>query len=242
MNKLTGKTVLITGGGSGIGKGIAQSFASEGAHLILIGRRKTILETTKKEFENPNLTHILQADVTVESEVNSVFKYIENNLGKLDILINNAGVVEGGPLDTMDIATWDKVMSINVRGPFLCTRAALKMMKPKGSGRIINIGSLAGSRVRANSGPYAASKHAIWGLTQVTALEGQKFGISCSCINPGNVMVERRIEGKREMDKEPMMSVKEIGKVALTMALMPPEINLLESTILPINQEYIGRG
>ena len=115
-------------------------------------------------------------------------------------------------------------------------------MKPKGSGRIINIGSLAGSRVRANTGPYAASKHAIWGLTQVTALEGQKFGISCSCINPGNVMVERRIEGKREMDKEPMMSVKEIGKVALTMALMPPEINLLESTILPINQEYIGRG
>jgi NAD(P)-dependent dehydrogenase (short-subunit alcohol dehydrogenase family) len=114
-------------------------------------------------------------------------------------------------------------------------------MKPQGRGRIINNGSISAQRVRPHSAPYSASKAGLWGLTQVTALEGRDHGITCCCLHPGNIQVERRATERPE-DAEPMMSVEEIAEVAVLMATLPPHVAMLEAIVLPREQRYIGRG
>src|SRR5262249_9130721 len=153
-----------------------------------------------------------------------VFRKSMDHFNRLDILVNNAGTFAGyGPIDEVSVEAWDQIIAVNLRGPFLCVREAFRIMKPQGGGRIINIGSIASQRVRPHSAAYSATKHALWGLTQVTALEGRQHGISCGCLNPGNVMVE-----KRAGDPEPMMSVQDIAQAAVAMATLPPYVNMLE--------------
>lgn len=239
MGQLTGKIALITGASSGIGKGIAEAFAAEGAYLVLTARRTELL--TQLAASLPTEVLALPADVTDEAQVQTVFQQAVQRFGRLDILVNNAGVFDGGPLDELSLATWEKVIAVNLRGPFLCTREALRVMKPQRSGRIINIGSISAQRVRPNSAPYSASKFGLAGLTQVTALEGRSFGITCGCIHPGNTEVET-LAGAQRRSQEPVMQIAEWAQVAVTMAALPAHVNLLEAIVLPREQPYLGRG
>jgi NAD(P)-dependent dehydrogenase (short-subunit alcohol dehydrogenase family) len=184
----------------------------------------------------------IAADVTDESQVLDLFAHAMEKFGRLDLLVNNAGAFDGGPLDSLSTEAWDRVLAVNLRAPFLCTREAMRIMKRQGGGRIINIGSIAAQRVRPNSAPYSASKHGLWGLTQVAALEGREHGISCGCLHPGNVRVERRVSSGKTEDEEPMMSAEEIARAAVLMATLPPEVNMLEAIVLPLGQLYVGRG
>jgi NAD(P)-dependent dehydrogenase (short-subunit alcohol dehydrogenase family) len=244
VSQLAGKVCLVTGSGRGIGRGIARALAGEGATLLLAGRTAAHLEETAAEARSlSGQPAIVQpADVADEGQVEQLFARIIKEFGRLDLLVNNAGAFDGGPLDQLSVAAWDKVINTNLRAPFLCTRAALRIMKPQKSGRIINIGSISAQRVRPGSGPYSASKHGLWGLTQVTALEGRDYGVTCCCLHPGNVMVERRVSSGKVEDDEPMMSADEIAKVALLMATLPPHVELLEAIVLPHKQLYVGRG
>ncbi|MBW3600978.1 MAG: SDR family oxidoreductase, partial [Planctomycetes bacterium] len=147
-----------------------------------------------------------------------------------------------GPLDELPAEVWDQVLSVNLRAPFLCTRAALRIMRRQRSGRIINIGSISAQRVRPNFAAYSASKHGLWGLTQSTALEGREYGVTCCCLHPGNVHVERRAAADKLEDQEPMMTVEEIAEVAVLMATLPPHVEMLEAIVLPRDQLYVGRG
>jgi NAD(P)-dependent dehydrogenase (short-subunit alcohol dehydrogenase family) len=243
MPKLVGKVALITGGNRGIGKGIALGLGLEGASLVLVGRGKEELEKTRAEFAARCFVVLpLTADVTDEAQVRDVFAKTIERFGRLDILVNNAGVFDGGPIDELTAEAWDKVMAVNLRGPFLCTREAFRIMKKQGGGRIINIGSISAQRVRPGSAPYSTSKHGLWGLTQAAALEGRDFGISCGCLHPGNVSVERRQSSGKKEDAEPMMSVEELAEAAVLMATLPPHVNMLEAIVLPVEQLYVGRG
>jgi NAD(P)-dependent dehydrogenase (short-subunit alcohol dehydrogenase family) len=243
MGKLTGKVALITGANRGIGKGIAQGFAAEGATLALSARGEEALQRTAAELTGRGATVLsVVADLTEEKDVLALFGSVMGRFGRLDILVNNAGAFDGGPLAEMSAATWDKVLAINLRAPFLCTREAMKIMKPQGGGRIINIGSISAQRVRPNSAPYSSSKHGLWGLTQCTALEGREYGISCGCLHPGNVLIERRRNTGRKEDDEPMMTVEELAQTAVLMATLPAHMNMLEAIVLPVGQLYVGRG
>ena len=234
MNQLAGKIALITGASSGIGEGVAKGFAREGASLVLVARRLDELE--KLAASLPNAIAI-QVDVTQEEQVQKAFATTMEKLGRLDILVNNAGVFDGGPLHELSLEAWEKVMSVNLRGPFLCTKEAMKIMREQKGGRIINIGSISAQRVRPNSAAYSTSKHGIVGLTQVTALEGREFGISCGCLHPGNVAVER-LAGR----DEPSMQASELAEAVIAMAALPPHITMLETIVMPMHQPYIGRG
>jgi NAD(P)-dependent dehydrogenase (short-subunit alcohol dehydrogenase family) len=244
MQKLNGKVALITGAGRGIGRGIALAFAGEGATLVLAARSADQLEKVAGEAAQLSQSPVIvqPADVSDEKQVAALFERVKAEFGRLDLLVNNAGSFDGGPLDELSTEAWDRVINTNLRGPFLCTRAALRMMKPAKSGRIINIGSIAAQRVRPNSAPYAASKHGLWGLTQATALEGREYGVTCGAVHPGNVMVERRQGSGRNEDDEPMMTPADIAEVALLMATLPPHVELLEAIVLPHRQAYVGRG
>jgi NAD(P)-dependent dehydrogenase (short-subunit alcohol dehydrogenase family) len=243
MGKLDGKVGLITGGNKGIGKGIALAFAAEGASLVLVARGKADLDRTAAEIEaKGNHVLALPADITDEFQVEGMFRRAMERFGRLDILVNNAGAFDGGPLDELSTEAWDKVLAVNLRAPFLCTRAAMRIMKRQQSGRIVNIGSISAQRVRPHSAPYSASKHGLWGLTHVTALEGRPFGISCGCLHPGNVLVERRQNSAKTEDDEPMMTPAELAQAAVVMATLPPHVNMLEAIVLPVGQLYVGRG
>ncbi len=243
MGNLKNKIALITGGNQGIGKGIAEAFAEEGATLVLTARDEERLNQTADALKSRGAkVQAIATDVTREESVKNAFAETMKSFGRLDILVNNAGAYDGGPFDEMSLETWDKDMSVNLRGPFLCTREAMRIMKPQGGGKIINIGSIAAQRVRPGSGPYSASKHGLWGLTQVTALEGRDFNIACGCLHPGNTLVERRLHSDKEEDQEPMMTVAELAQAAVVMATLPAHVNMLEAIVLPVGQLYVGRG
>ena len=239
MRRLEGKIALITGANRGIGRGIAEAFASEGAALTLTARDAALLDETAEALKRSGADALaVPADVTDERQVQEVFRRAMDRFGRVDILVNNAGTFAGhGPIDEVSVESWDQTIAVNLRGSFLCTREAFRIMKRQRGGRIINIGSIASQRVRPRSAAYSTTKHGLWGLTQVAALEGRDHGISCGVLNPGNVMVE-----KRAGDPEPMMSVEEIAQAAVAMAELPPHVNMLEATVLPIEQRFLGRG
>ena len=240
MGTLDGKIVLITGSSRGIGRGIARGVANQGASVVLAARPSNDLEEAEAELRQigaPVLT--VPTDVTDEAQIDRLFAATVERFGRLDVLVNNAGAFDGGPLDELSLEAWNRVIGVNLTGPFLCTRAAMRIMKGQGGGRIINVGSISGQRVRPNSAPYSATKHGIWGLTQVTALEGRAHGISASCLCPGNTDVGK---GNSNMRREGSMAVDELAQVAVLMASLPAHVSMLEATVLPVNQPFIGRG
>jgi NAD(P)-dependent dehydrogenase (short-subunit alcohol dehydrogenase family) len=243
MRKLDGKVAVITGANQGIGKGIARAFAAEGCRLALCARNGEKLEDAAAELRAAGATVLAQpVDVTDEQAVDHFFAAIVQQFQRVDILVNNAGAFDGGPLDELTLDAWNNVIGSCLTGTFLCSRRAFALMKRQGGGRIINIGSISAQRPRVGGAPYAAAKFGVWGLTQAIALDGRPFGIACSCLHPGNVRVERRVDSGLQSDDEPMMSVETIAEVALAMVTLPPHVNMLESIVLPVEQEYLGRG
>jgi NAD(P)-dependent dehydrogenase (short-subunit alcohol dehydrogenase family) len=243
MGQLDGKVAIVTGGNRGIGKGIAKGLAAEGASLTIAARDATLLTQTADELRTQGAKVLaVPTDVTDEEQIKALFEKAMTEHDRLDIMVNNAGAFDGGPIDELSTEAWDKVIGVNLRAPFLCSREAMRIMKAQGEGgRIINVGSISAHRVRPNSAPYSSSKFGIWGLTQVTALEGRPHGITASCLQPGNTYVER-VQNRPQSPSEPMMEVEELAKAAVLMATLPPNINMLEATVLPVGQLYIGRG
>ena len=249
MAKLDQKVAIVTGGGSGIGKAIARSLSAEGAKTIIAGRSMERLIRAAQEIGAPGSTVVpIATDITDESQVRSLFEHTMDLFHRVDILVNNAGATDGAPLSEMSVEMWDKVIATNLRGPFLCTRSAFRIMKDQGGGRILNIGSISAQRPRLNAAPYAASKFGLAGLTTVTALEGREYGISACCLHPGNVRVETSDEeagavlGVSGYSAEPKMDPAEIAEVVTLMATLPPHMNMFEAIVLPVTQAYLGRG
>lgn len=241
---LADRTAIVTGGGSGIGRAIAEAFAHAGAEVVIAGRAAERLRRTADEL-GPRVSPVV-TDVTDEEAVRRLFAEVTRDGRGVDLLVNSAGAFAVAVVDDLTLEQWHTVMEVNVTGTFLCAREAFRHMRPRGGGRIINIGSIAGSRARAHSTAYAASKHAVWGLTQALALDGRDDGIAVCCLNPGNTSVERRADtvaaAGRAEGPEPMMPAAEVARTALLMATVPPEVNLLEATVLPLTQRYLGRG
>jgi NAD(P)-dependent dehydrogenase (short-subunit alcohol dehydrogenase family) len=240
MGKLDGKVAIVTGGGTGIGKGIARAFAAEGARVVIASRSEQTLNEAASELGDR--VFAMPTDLKVEAQITALFQRTIAEMGQLDILVNNSGVFEGGPIEDLSLETWQHVVDVNLTGVFLCTREAMKIMKPAGGGRIINIGSISAQMPRMNSAPYSTTKHALVGLTKSTALEGRDFGVVASILHPGNVLTELRDNSALAQNQEPMMSTDDIAMAALTMAALPLNVNMLESIVLPVEQKYIGRG
>lgn len=243
MGKLDGKVAIVTGASKGIGRGIARAFGREGARLVVNSRGSEALEDVVQELTSLGARVIARAgDVSQPEVANGLFDAAIREFERVDLLVNNAGAFDGGPLHKLSLEAWDRVIATNLRGPFLCTQRAMQIMKQQGGGRIINIGSISAQRVRPGSAAYSASKFGLVGLTHVTALEGRGHGITCGCLHPGNVLSERRIESDKVEDAEPMMTVDELAEVALLMAALPAHVEMLETIVLPREQLYVGRG
>ena len=238
------KTAIITGAGTGIGRGIALKFAENNFNLILASRNVDNLNKVKKDCDllNNDSSYVIQTDITEEKSVDNLFSESKSKFGKIDVLINNSGVFDGGAIDEMSVETWDKVIGVNLRGAFLCLRQAMKLMKSQKYGRIVNIGSISAQVPRLNSAPYTTSKFGLTGLTKAAALEGRDFNVVVSIVHPGNVITELRANRGENKDIEPMMEPQDIAELVFLTVNLPSNVNLLESVMLPNTQLYAGRG
>ena len=186
----------------------------------------------------------MPADATIEAEVADLFATTAKELGRLDILVNNAGTGIYVPLDEMSLGNWETVFAVNLTAAFLCTREAIRVMKGQGGGRIINIGSISATKPRPGQSAYSASKAGLVSLTRSTLLEGRAFGISAGCLHPGLVDVtpESSYAGPTTTPDEPAIAPQDIAEAALAMAQLPPHVTMLDTTVLPSHQIFIGRG
>ena len=149
MGQLEGKAAIVTGGGTGIGKGIARIFAQEGCDVVIASRNAERLDEAAEELSEHGTRIIpVPTDVTSEEDVKNLFAKSMDALGRVDILVNNSGAFDGGRIDQVSVEAWNRVIDTNVTGPFLCTKEAFAIMKDAGGGRIINIGSISAQRTR----------------------------------------------------------------------------------------------
>jgi NAD(P)-dependent dehydrogenase (short-subunit alcohol dehydrogenase family) len=192
---LSGRIAVVTGGGRGIGAAAARAFAAAGARVALVSRTRGELESVARAIDSQHGTGTAwfeAADITDEAQVKALFARLRKERGAIDILINNAGSFVKAELEAHTVSDWDRVMAVNARGTFLCSREAFAHFKGKG-GSIVNIASLAGVRGTEKFpglSSYVASKFAVVGLTEALAVEGKPHGIRVNCVAPGAVDTE----------------------------------------------------
>jgi len=199
---LTGKKALVTGASRGIGKAVAMKLAAEGADVIVTA---TSLDRAKQTADQIALLGRraipVKVDVGVASEVEALFQLVVEEFGSLDILVNNAGITRDSLLMRMKEEDWDSVLDVNLKGTFLCTREAIKLMAKAKSGRIVTISSVVGEMGNAGQANYCASKAGIIGFTKSVAREYAKRNITVNAVAPGFIetdMTSVLTEGVRE--------------------------------------------
>ena len=187
--KLKDKVALITGGGRGIGKAIALAFAREGAKLALCARSAAELEQTVDEIRALKVeAEGWTCDVALEEPVKEFVANAQKKFGRIDVLVNNAGVMTRPvPITELDVKKWDYTIAVNLRGPFLVTQAVLPIMTKQKSGSIINVSSMIGRGAYANFIAYATSKWGLGGFTQTLAAEARSSNIRVNSVEPGYV-------------------------------------------------------
>ncbi|WP_336486506.1 SDR family oxidoreductase [Methylobacterium nigriterrae] len=247
---MTQPVAIVTGAGSGVGRAVALGLGRAGYRVVLAGRRRPPLEAAADEIGERALA--VEADVADAGSVERLFARTREAFGRLDVLFNNAGIFTPAvPVDEIALEDWRASVDVNLTGAFLCTRAAFRMMKaqdPRG-GRIINNGSISAQVPRPNSAPYAATKHAITGLTRATSLDGRPHDIACGQIDIGNAetdMTRGFAEGARQADgsirPEPVIDARHVADAVVYMAGLPLSANVQFMTVVATKMPYIGRG
>ncbi len=242
--ELNDKTVLVTGGGSGIGLGIARALAAEGCRLAIIGRDPQRLVDAAAGFDAGQAVFSRPCDVADRADVQRLFAWLDQQrLLPLDILVNSAGInVAKRMLGELDPADWDRMMAINNTGTFNCIHAALPGMRQRRSGLIVNISSIAGKRAMKLGGVgYCASKFAVSALGTAVGLEERTNGIHVTNIYPGEV--DTPILANRPTPVPPeklaqMLQPEDVADCVVTIAKLPPRALVPELVITPLYQEY----
>lgn len=183
-----GRTAVITGSSRGIGKAIAEKLGKLGANVVLNGTTDKVLETAKELEAMGIKVAAVVGDIRNTEDVKTLINTAVDTFGGIDILINNAGITKDKPMAMMSEDDWDSVLDINLKGAFLCTKTAAKLMLKKRYGRIVNISSVAGNYGNPGQANYSASKAGLIGLTKTTAKEFAPRGIVCNAVCPGAIV------------------------------------------------------
>ncbi len=246
------RVAIVTGAGSGIGKASALALLRDGYCVVLAGRRGEALRQTAAESGAAERALAVPTDVSDPESVRALFAATQEKFGRLDVLFNNAGTgAPVVPLEDLTVEQWQKVVDVNLTGPFLCTQEAFRLMKSQSpmGGRIINNGSISAVAPRPLSAPYTATKHAITGLTKSTSLDGRKYNIACGQIDIGNALTDMTrplaggaLQPDGSLKIEPSMDANDVANMVLHMANLPLEANVQFVTIMATKMPLVGRG
>jgi NAD(P)-dependent dehydrogenase (short-subunit alcohol dehydrogenase family) len=243
MSDLKDRVAIVTGASSGLGDAIARKLAASGARTVVAARSAGKLDALVGDIRSSGGTAVAcQTDVRSEADILRMFKTTMDAFGRLDIMINNAGIAVHKPTVDVTLDEWNDIVSTNLTSAFLCSREAMKIMKVQKRGRIINVGSVSATIPRAHTVGYAATKFALDGLTHSCALDGREHGITVSIVHPG--VADSMLSGKRTPDRPPelMMQASEVADVVHLMCTLPDQTNLMKAMILPIGMPFLGRG
>jgi 3-oxoacyl-[acyl-carrier protein] reductase len=239
---MKGHTAIITGGGRGIGRAIAESLAGHGVNIAVVDVNLDIAREAAADLENTGIKSIaLKADVSDAADVNSIFEEVLKEFGKVEILVNNAGITRDALLLRMKEEDWDSVININLKGTFLCSKEAVKAMSKQRYGRIINIASVVAFMGNPGQANYSASKAGIVGLTKTIAKEYASRGITVNAVAPGFIttaMTNALPENvKQEMLKAIPMnkfgSVEDVANAVVFFAM--PESGYITGQVMHVN-------
>ena len=215
--KLAGKTALVTGGGHGLGRAIAEALAREGAAVGVCGRKREPLEETVQTLRAAGAqAHASVCDVTSEESVNEAVQDAEQAMGRIDLLINNAGIGITATVARTTLDIWNQVMSVNATGTFLCTRACIPGMVERKFGRIVNVSSVAGVSSGPYMGAYSASKHAVIGFTKAAAAELGDKGVNVNALCPAYIDTDMMQSGVERAMRSKGISQAEATKAVLS--------------------------
>jgi 3-oxoacyl-[acyl-carrier protein] reductase len=240
---LSGKIAVVTGGSRGIGRETCLRLAEAGAQVVLnYHKSKELAESAGAEIARRGReADLFQADIAQPEAVAALFEFIRKRHGRLDVLVNNAGITQDNLVLTMDLPNWDAVHAVNLRGAFLCTKAAAEMMLPQHSGKIINIasvGAIRGGRGQAN---YASSKGGLIAFTRACAVELAKKGIQVNAILPGLILTDmtdriRRRRGEVLLERIPQERFGEPADVAnLAVFLASDRADYITGQAIPVD-------
>jgi NAD(P)-dependent dehydrogenase (short-subunit alcohol dehydrogenase family) len=243
------QVAVITGAGSGIGRAVSRALIEAGYRVALAGRREEALRETLGDREG---AIAVPTDVADPDAVRALFARVVDELGRVDLLFNNAGTF-GAPAPIEDVAfeDWQAIVATNLTGAFLCAQEAFRAMKeqrPRG-GRIVNNGSISAHVPRPHAVGYTATKHAITGLTKALSLEGRAHDIACGQIDIGNAATEMTaaiergaLQADGSTKAEPTMDARHVSDAVVYMASLPLDTNVQFVTVMATNMPYIGRG
>jgi len=241
------KTAVVTGAGSGLGRRIARALLGAGYQVALAGRREDALRETAADTG----ALVVPTDVADPASVEALFAAVRAEWGRLDLLVNNAGIARGGTIADVSVEDWQRTVDTNLTGMFLCAQQAVRLMRdqdPQG-GRIINNGSISAHVPRPASVAYTATKHAVTGLTRSISLDGRAWNVACGQIDIGNAateMTEQMAAGIPQADgrllAEPTFDAGHVADAVLYMAGLPLDANVQFLTITATAMPFIGRG
>ena len=233
--KLKDQVAIVTGAGRGIGRAVALAFSREGAAVALAARTTSELETVAAQIKSrAGRALVVPTDVTQEASVASLIEKVLSGFNRVDILLTAAGVASFAPLVDTKPEDWDRMLAVNLRGVFLSCRAVMPPMMRQRRGTIINVVSVAAKRAIPGAGAYAASKHAVLGLTQVLAEEMRPHGVRVGALCPGAVDTPLWDSVPNAPDRSRMLRPEDVAEAALLMATLSPGASLEDLTLLPL--------
>jgi 3-oxoacyl-[acyl-carrier protein] reductase len=241
--KLKGRVAIVTGGARGIGKTVALTFIREGTKLAMVDVDKAILEAAKDEIKkNREEVIAIPCDITRSLEVKAMVDQVRNAFGRIDILINNAGIIRRGTIETVTEEDWDRVIQVNLKGTFNCCKAVVETMKSQRYGKIVNVSSIAGKLGDITSAPgYGPSKAGVDALTKTLARQLAQYGINVNGVAPHAIETEMSAQWSDQRRKEIIDSIPlgRLGKpedvANAVLFLASDEASFITGEILDVN-------
>ena len=245
-NNIEGKVVVITGASSGLGEATARMLSAQGAVVVLGARRVDRIEALAKELSDAGGRALaLQTDVTRAADVQRLVDAAVEKFGRIDVLVNNAGLMPSSPLERLKIADWDRMIDVNIKGVLYGIAAALPHMKAQKGGHIVNVSSVAGHKVRAGTAVYSATKHAVRVLTEGLRQEVKPYDIRTTIVSPGAVatelpdsITEADVQAGVKAFYEIAIPADSFARAVVFALSQPDDVDINEILFRPTKQEY----
>lgn len=232
------KVAIVTGAGRGIGRATAVLFREHGVHVGLVARSEEELRSVADTAtDGQTRAVVLPADVSDENQVEQAISRALKEFGRIDFLINNAAIGDWCPVEAYDVESWDRIMAVNLRGVFLCSRAVIPSMSSRGSGHIVNISSGAGRRGLKNRAAYSASKFGVMGFSESLELEVAERGIKVTVVLPGEVSTSFTSHYPSEVprpDPKHALSPEDVAEAILAVVTTGPRVRIADLAIRPL--------